>query len=84
MTDECGEASTKLKSREYYAQMSGYSRAGVDFIAIPCNSVHYFLPLMRKTVHIPILSIVEETAKTIKKKGLANVLLLATEFTVTR
>lgn len=58
-------------------------KAGVDFIAIPCNSVHHFLPLMRETVHIPILSIVEETARAIKKRGLTNVLLFATEFTMT-
>lgn len=38
---------------------------------------------MRKTVHIPILSIVEETARAIKKRGLTNVLLFATEFTMT-
>jgi aspartate racemase len=57
-------------------------RTGVDFIVIPCNSVHYFLPVMRKAVNIPVLSIVEETAKEIKKTGLSKVLLLATEFTI--
>jgi len=59
-------------------------RAGVDFIAIPCNSVHYFLPVMRKAIDIPILSIVEETADMIRAEGLTKVLLLATEFTVNR
>ena len=57
-------------------------KAGVDFIAVPCNSVHYFLPVMRKTVSIPIVSIVEETADKVRAEGLSKVLLLATEFTV--
>jgi aspartate racemase len=57
-------------------------RTGVDFVAIPCNSVHYFLPVMRKAVRILVLSIIEETAKQIRRKGLTKVLLLATEFTV--
>jgi len=58
--------------------------AGVDFIAIPCNSAHHFLPIMRKAVHIPILSIVDETAEKIKKRKIEKVLLLATKFTVNR
>jgi len=56
-------------------------RAGVDFIVIPCNSAHHFLPVMRKAVHIPILSIVDETAEKIKKRKIEKVLLLATKFT---
>ena len=56
--------------------------AGADFVVIPCNSVHHFMPIMRKAVHIPVLSIVEETAREIQKRKLTKVLLLATEFTV--
>ena len=59
-------------------------KAGADFIAIPCNSVHYFLPVMRSAVKIPVLSIVEETAQEIRAKGLRKVLLLGTRFTVNR
>ena len=56
--------------------------AGADFVAVPCNSVHHFLPTMRKAVRIPVLSIVEETAREIAKRSLTKVLLLATKFTV--
>ena len=59
-------------------------RAGVDFVGVPCNSVHYFLPVIRRAVNIPVLSIVEETAKEINAKGLKKVLLIATEFTSNR
>jgi len=57
-------------------------KAGVDFIAIPCNSVHRFLPVIRKAVRIPVLSLIEETAKEVGRKDLTKVLLLATEFTI--
>ncbi len=55
-----------------------------DFIAIPCNTVNYFLEDMRKAVSIPILSIPEETGKYIKKIGLKKVGLLATELTINK
>ena len=32
--------------------------AGADFIAIPCNSAHAFLPPIRKTVGVPVLDMV--------------------------
>lgn len=36
-------------------------KAGADFIVIPCNAAHIFLRHVRRSVSIPILSIVEET-----------------------
>ena len=38
-------------------------KAGADFIIIPCNTAHYFLPLIQKSVKIPILNMIEEAAK---------------------
>jgi len=43
-------------------------KAGADFIIIPCNTAHYFLPLIRESVKIPILNMIEETAKETQKK----------------
>ncbi|GAH53208.1 unnamed protein product, partial [marine sediment metagenome] len=37
-------------------------KAGVDFIIIPCNTAHYFLPQIQKSVNIPVLNMIEETA----------------------
>ena len=52
-------------------------KAGADFIIIPCNTAHYFLPLIQESVKIPILNMIEEAAKEtqqripqIKKVGL--------------
>jgi len=43
-------------------------RAGADFIIIPCNTAHYFLPLIQESVKIPILNMIEETAKETQKR----------------
>ena len=55
---------------------------GADFIVIPCNSVHIFIENVRKAVKIPVLSIVEETAKFLKENSINNVGLLATKTTI--
>lgn len=56
--------------------------AGCDFIVIPCNTVHYFIDELKKKTPIPILSIVEETAKKIKIAKINKVGLLASETTL--
>jgi len=43
-------------------------KAGADFIIIPCNTAHYFLPLIQESVKIPILNMIEETAKETQKR----------------
>lgn len=41
--------------------------AGADFIVIPCNTAHCYIDDLRQGVKIPILSIIEETVKSISK-----------------
>ena len=43
-------------------------KAGADFIIIPCNTAHYFLLSIQESVKIPILNMIEETAKETRKK----------------
>jgi aspartate racemase len=43
-------------------------KAGADFIIIPCNTAHRFLPSIQESVKIPILNMIEETAKETQKK----------------
>ena len=52
-------------------------KAGADFIIIPCNTAHYYTSQIQESVNIPILNMIEETAKEthqripqIKKVGL--------------
>ncbi|MDD5599051.1 MAG: amino acid racemase, partial [Victivallaceae bacterium] len=37
--------------------------SGADFIIVPCNTAHVFLQAVQQHVRIPILSMIEETAK---------------------
>ncbi len=36
---------------------------GADCIIIPCNTAHYFVPRLQQMTKLPILSMIEETAK---------------------
>jgi aspartate racemase len=54
----------------------------VDFIVIPCNTVHIFLDELRKATTIPILSITEETAKACASKNFKKVGVLGTKLTM--
>lgn len=53
---------------------------GADYIAIPCNTSHYFIERIQQEISIPIINMVTETVKTIgvnKKVGI-----LATDGTI--
>lgn len=41
-------------------------RLGADFIAIPCNTAHYFWQPIQDSVSIPVLNIVTETASRVR------------------
>lgn len=56
-------------------------RAGADFLVIPCNTVHIFIEDVRRAVAIPVLSIVEETARFLETQKIQKVGLLATKNT---
>jgi aspartate racemase len=36
-------------------------RAGADLIALPCNTVHYYLPDLRRVVRVPVIDMIHET-----------------------
>lgn len=36
-------------------------RAGADFIILPCNTAHYFIPEIQKNISVPIISMIDET-----------------------
>jgi len=57
--------------------------AGADYIAIPCNTAHYFYDTIDREVSIPVLNIMDETARHIAQKigAPSTVGLLATEGT---
>lgn len=57
-------------------------KSGVDFIVIPCNTAHIFIDQVRKSVKIPILSIVEESVKFLTDRNIDRIGLLATTQTI--
>ncbi len=57
-------------------------KAGVDFIVMPCNSLHVFIKEIRKAVKIPVLSIIEETVKFLKKNKFSKVGVVSTDITI--
>lgn len=57
---------------------------GADFIVIPCNTAHYFFDIIKESVTIPMLNIVEETVKYAieKVQNLNTIGILATDGTL--
>lgn len=55
---------------------------GVDFLVMPCNSLHIFIEEIRGAVEIPVLSIVEETIKYLKDNHFSSVGLISTSATI--
>jgi len=70
--DKLAEAIESLKS------------AGADFALIAANTPHLVFEKIKSKSSIPLISIVEETAKAANKKGIRKVGLLGTKFTMER
>ncbi len=54
----------------------------VSAIVIPCNTAHYFIEEIRRSVSVPMPSIITETVSHIKRAGYRKAGILATEGTV--
>lgn len=57
-------------------------KSGADFLVLPCNSLHIFIKDIRKSVNIPVLSILEETSKFLKEQNIKKVGIIATPITI--
>lgn len=55
---------------------------GADFIVIPCNTAHYFIDEVRRSVKVPVPSIIEETSAFVKACGAKKAGIMATAGTV--
>ncbi|MDO8642944.1 MAG: amino acid racemase [Candidatus Woesearchaeota archaeon] len=58
------------------------NRLDVDFIVIPCNTVHIFIDELREKSRAPILSIVEETTKKCREMKRTKVGILGSTKTI--
>ena len=77
----------KNKGAERYlpflvAEAQRLERAGVDFIVMPCNSLHVFIEQIRDSVRVPVLSIIEETVAFLEKNKFKKVGIVSTSATI--
>lgn len=55
---------------------------GAEVLIIPCNTAHYFLDDVSKTVEIPFVHMPRETAKALAERGISAAAILATDGTI--
>ena len=55
---------------------------GANGIALCANTAHLYADKLQEAINLPIIHIVDETAKIIKKKGFKKIGLLGTKFTM--
>ena len=80
VVENTGEQS---KAREMLIEgLKKLERAGADFVAIPCNTVAYYIKEMQDAVSIPVVNILQETANEVIKANVKKVGLLGTETTI--
>jgi len=66
------------------SSIQALTRAGAEFIIIPCVTAHYFLPELRRKITLPILSMLDEAALQISasRPAIKMIGLLAAEGTM--
>ena len=76
-----GKGENPLPALQETAQ--NLEKAGADFIIMPCNTAHYFISEIQKSIKIPILNMIKETAHHVKSifPSVKNIGLLATKGT---
>lgn len=68
---------------DYLTQaLQALERAGADFIAVTANTPHLFYYDLQKKVSVPMISIVEATAREAQRLGIKRAGLLGTGFTM--
>ena len=58
--------------------------AGADFFIIPCNTFHLVAPQIESKIDLPMVHIVDATARKITQKGYKTVGLIGSQYTMTR
>jgi len=79
--DETGVLDRQLVLNQLKKGNRMLENSGSDFIVMPCNTVHCFIDELREDANIPILSIIEETIKTVQEKEIEPVGILGSETT---
>ena len=81
--EECQANGNWEKSGEILGEAAyNLEKAGADFIVICTNTMHKVVNQIKEKISIPILHIAEMTAEKILEKGLKNIALLGTKYTM--
>jgi aspartate racemase len=72
---------TEVLYSKLMADAKALEGLGADYIAIPCNTSHYFVDRMQEELSIPIINMTRETVSSIQAKG-SRVGILATDGTI--
>jgi len=57
-------------------------KAGTDFLVLPCNTLHLLAEKIVQHIHIPMVNIVEETAKELQKNNIKQIGILANQTSI--
>ena len=77
---ESGETQQVVQAlQEAYDKLSG---AGADYVAMTCNTAHYFINSLRLTEETKLIHIIDETVNYLKDNQIAKIGLLATDGTL--
>lgn len=79
--DESGILDEELVLKQLLGALRSLERAGVDIIIIACNTVHVFYQQMQSASSVPILNLIEETAKRVSSDHYQEIALLCSEST---
>ena len=81
--EECQANGNWEKSGEILGEAAyNLEKAGADFIVICTNTMHKVVNQIKEKISIPILHIAEMTAEKLLEKGLKNIALLGTKYTM--
>ena len=81
--EECQANGNWEKSGEILGEAAyNLEKAGADFIVICTNTMHKVVKQIKEKISIPILHIAEMTAEKILEKGIKNIALLGTKYTM--
>ena len=81
--EECQANGNWEKSGEILGEAAyNLEKVGADFIVICTNTMHKVVKQIKEKISIPILHIAEMTAEKILEKGLKNIALLGTKYTM--
>ena len=81
--EECQANGNGEKSGEILGEAAyNLEKAGADFIVICTNTMHKVVNQVKEKISVPILHIAEMTAEKILEKGLKNIALLGTKYTM--